>query len=84
MSATSSTFWSATEGIRDDISEIQALGVDMYATLEANDDPGEIAELLIHLQGKIGTVQTRIASTIPAMQDIAGAFDAMAAVNGKS
>jgi hypothetical protein len=80
MSATSNTFWAATESIRDDLNEIASLGADMYSALEANDDPEEIASLLIFIQGKIGTVQTRIANTIPAMQDIAKAFDAMAAV----
>jgi len=80
MSATSQSFWSATEGIREDLNDIASLGVEMYAALENNDDPGEVADSLCVIQARIGAVQTRIANTIPAMQDIAKAFDTMAAV----
>ena len=80
MSATSSSFWSATEAIREDLNDIASMGVDMYGNLEASDDPGAVADALCTIQARIGAVQTRIANTIPAMQDIAKAFDAMASV----
>jgi hypothetical protein len=80
MSATSSSFWSATESIKDDLNEIASLGIDLYATLEANDDPAEIADLMTAIHAKMGSVSSRIAQTIPAMQDVAKAFDAVAAI----
>ncbi len=80
MSATSSSFWHATEGVKDDLADIASLGADMYGALESNDDPGEVADALCVIQARIGAVQTRIANTIPAMQDVAKAFDAVAAI----
>ncbi len=80
MSATSSDYWRLVERIKDDLNEISSLGIDMYGQLESNDDPEEVANLLVNLQGKIFTVSEIIAKTIPAMQDIAEAYDTAAAI----
>jgi len=80
MSATSSAFWSATERIRDDLTEIASLGSDMYGCLESNDDPGEVADNLTRIAGKIDDARKLIDATIPKMQDVAASLDALAAV----
>ncbi len=80
MSATSNSFWSATEGIRDELQAIAELGADLYGTLEANDDPEEVAEGLLKIHERLINVSGRVAQSIPAMQEIGKAFDKMAAV----
>jgi len=80
MSATSSAFWSATERIKDDLNEISALGIDMYAQLESNDDPGEVADNLTRIAGKLDEARKIVDLTIPKMQDVAASLDALASV----
>jgi hypothetical protein len=80
MSATSNSFWAATEGVRDELAAIAALGADAYVALESNDDPEEVADLMQGILDKVDAMSGRLCVTIPLMRDVAKAFDAMAAV----
>jgi len=80
MSATSSSFYSATESTRDELQAIAELGNEMYQQLESDDDPGAVADNMVRIQDRLIAATTRLNDVIPAMRDVAGSFDAVAAI----
>jgi len=80
MSATSSSVWTATETVRDELADIAKVGVEMYANLEADDDPEAVANFLSRIQGDMSKLSDRLDDLIPAIRGVGDAFDKVAAV----
>lgn len=80
MSATSSSFWSRAESLRDDLIALSEMGTEMYVNLEATDDPGQLADTLAEILNAVNAAADRIGVTIPAVRVIATAYDDVAAL----
>jgi hypothetical protein len=80
MSATSSSYWKAVEGIKEELQGLATMGDEAYASLESEDDPRLTAECLVKVHDRLLTLEPRVSQTIPALQEVAKAFDSIAAI----
>ena len=79
----SSSYWSFTENVRDEIESISALAKDAYSNLESSDDPGEVAAELKAIQGYLEHAAQQIAAAFPTLKKAGSALSEIPAFKGK-
>jgi hypothetical protein len=72
---TSGTYWHVAEAVREELRGIANLGDEMYANLETNDDPSEVAEHLELIHGRLHALEIQVKANIAPLLKVAKALD---------
>jgi len=74
MAANSYNYWRFAEGLRDELGAIYEDAKTAYATLEQNDDPGELADLLADIRKRLNKAHSQIAPALSPLRKTAVAL----------
>lgn len=73
--AASTDYWHVASGVQAELNALSGLGDDMYGNLEADDDPGAIAEALADIEKRLLKLATQIGPNVSALRKVAKAMD---------
>jgi ABC-type transporter Mla subunit MlaD len=74
VAANSYNYWRFAEGLRDELESIFEDAKNAYTTLEQNDDPGELADLLADIRKRLNKAHSQIAPALPPLRKTAAAL----------
>lgn len=75
--ATSSSYWSFGEAVKDELDTISGLALTAYGNLENSDDPGELADELASIKKRLDQVSEQIGPAIPLLKKAASALEGL-------
>jgi hypothetical protein len=69
------TYWNVSENVRDALRELAAAGEEMHGNLEADDDPGAVAEALADILKRLEKLAAQVTVNIGPLRKVAKAMD---------
>ena len=70
---TSMTYWNVADNVRGRLNQLAEQGVEMYGNLEADDNPGEMADSLAVIAKELSTLLGEVEPNVAALRRVAKA-----------
>lgn len=68
-------YWNIASTVQERLNALSATGNEMYAAMESNDDPAELAETLAGIETRLSDLAKQIASNVPVLHKVAKALN---------
>lgn len=73
--AASTDYWNVANEVQTELKALSALGDDAYGNLEADDDPGVLADALQEIKRRLDKLSGQIGPNITPLRKVAKALD---------